>query len=93
MTDAEKNNYKILARKYNSSKENPMPLKQINDVYNNSFDFWHMEKYLTEMFECIPNKQGKNYHIKIWLNYNIVYNQTVKIYSLIKRIFNFSIRS
>ncbi|KAL4104815.1 hypothetical protein QTP88_020091 [Uroleucon formosanum] len=32
-------------------------MKQITDLLNNSYDFWNMQKYLTEMFECIPNNQ------------------------------------
>jgi len=49
------------------------PLKQIRDLQNNSQDFWNMQKYLTKMFECIPNNEGKNYHINLRLhsiNYN-----------------------
>ncbi|XP_016658226.1 protein maelstrom homolog [Acyrthosiphon pisum] len=32
-------------------------MKQITDLQNNSYDFWNMQKYITNMFECIPNNQ------------------------------------
>lgn len=43
-------------------------MKQITDLHNNSYDFWNMQKYITKMFECIPNNQGKYYHIKLGLS-------------------------
>jgi len=48
-------------------------MKQITDLHNNSYDFWNMQKYLTNMFECIPNNEGNNYHINLKIssvNYN-----------------------
>jgi len=63
MTDDEKKKYKILADKYNSTRVTEQ-FKQINDLQTNSNDFWNMQKCLTKMFECIPNDEGENYHIK-----------------------------
>lgn len=67
MTDDEKEKYKVLADKYNSSRVTES-LKQINDLQTNSNDFWNMQKYLTKMFECIPNDEGENYYIKLMLS-------------------------
>ncbi|XP_025203187.1 protein maelstrom homolog isoform X2 [Melanaphis sacchari] len=57
MTVMEKNKFKDLAKKYNSNFNKEQPLLQISDQHKNSYDFWNMEKYITEMFECIPNNQ------------------------------------
>ncbi|KAL4097425.1 hypothetical protein QTP88_022207 [Uroleucon formosanum] len=51
MTGDEKDKYKVLARNYNSTKAK----KPISNQQKNSYDFWNMQKYLTNMFECIPN--------------------------------------
>ncbi|XP_022168009.1 protein maelstrom isoform X2 [Myzus persicae] len=55
MNDNDKKMYKDLAHEYNSSLVENQPIKQISDVQNYSNDFWNMQKYLTKMFECIPN--------------------------------------
>ncbi|XP_026806579.1 protein maelstrom 1-like [Rhopalosiphum maidis] len=55
MTDEEKNKYKVLARKNNSNQDNEKPFTKISDLRNNSNDFSNMQKYLTKMFEFIPN--------------------------------------
>ncbi|XP_008185055.1 protein maelstrom 2 [Acyrthosiphon pisum] len=57
MTDDEKNKYKVLADEFNSTQLKKQPLKQIRDLQDNSHDFWNMQKYLTEMFECISNNE------------------------------------
>ncbi|CAI6354049.1 unnamed protein product [Macrosiphum euphorbiae] len=57
LTNDEKEKYKDLANKYNSTQVKKQPLKQISDLQNNSYDFWNMQKYLTQMFECIPNNE------------------------------------
>lgn len=67
MNDNDKKMYKDLAHEYNSSLVENQPIKQISDVQNYSNDFWNMQKYLTKMFECIPNHTGKNYHINLYL--------------------------
>ncbi|CAI6374378.1 unnamed protein product [Macrosiphum euphorbiae] len=56
LTDAEKEKYKDLASKYNSTRVKKQPLKQISDQ-NNSYDFSNMQKYITQMFECISNNE------------------------------------
>jgi len=67
LTDDEKDKYKVLADKYRNTQEKKQPLKQISDMRNNSYDFWKMQEYLTKMFECIPNNEGKNYNINLSL--------------------------
>jgi len=59
MSDDEKNKYKDLALKYNNSNCTTEPIKQITDLLKNSNDFLNMKKYVAEMFENIPNNQGK----------------------------------
>jgi len=62
MPDDEKNKYKDLALKYdNSNCTKEQPIKQITDLEKNSNDFLNMKKYIAEMFENIPNDEGKNY--------------------------------
>jgi len=68
LTDDEKDKYKVFADKYNSTQVKKQPLKQIIDLQNNSRDFWNMQKCLTNMFDCIPNNEGKNYHINLRLS-------------------------
>jgi len=70
MTDDEKDKYKVLAREYNNSTlMKQRHLKNNYDVQKNSNDFWNTQKYLTKMFECISNNEGKNYCIKLRLSY------------------------
>eukprot|EP00102_Acyrthosiphon_pisum_P013594 XP_008183232.2 PREDICTED: protein maelstrom 2 [Acyrthosiphon pisum] len=57
LTDDERDKYRVLAKIYNSTRLKNQPLKQICDLQNNSHDFWNMQKYLTKMFECIPNNE------------------------------------
>jgi len=66
LTDDEKEKYKVLAKKYNSTKK--QPLKQISNLQKDSHDYWEMKKHLTEMFGCISNDEGKNYHINLKLH-------------------------
>lgn len=61
MTDEEKNKYKVLA-----SKNKEKPLAKISDQQKNSCDFLSMQKYLTKMFEFIPNDKGEKYYIKLF---------------------------
>lgn len=55
LTDDEKEKYKVLAKKYNSTKK--QPLKQISNLQKDSHDYWEMKKHLTEMFGCISNDE------------------------------------
>ncbi|XP_060868296.1 protein maelstrom homolog isoform X2 [Metopolophium dirhodum] len=57
LTDDEKDKYKVLANKYNSTQVQKKPLKHISDMQNNSHDFWIMQKYLAEMFGRISDNE------------------------------------
>ncbi|KAL4104283.1 hypothetical protein QTP88_019588 [Uroleucon formosanum] len=57
LADDEKDKYVVLANEYNSTLVKKQPLKHISDPQKNNDDFWNMQKYLTKMFECIPNNE------------------------------------
>jgi len=67
LTDDEKDKYKVLADKYNSTQQEKQQLIHIMNLQNNSHAFWNMQKNVIKMLECIPNHEGKNYHINLRL--------------------------
>lgn len=62
MSGDAQNKYKDLALKYNNLNfTTEQSIKKKTDLLKNSNDFWNMKKYVAEIFENIPNNQGKNY--------------------------------
>jgi hypothetical protein len=57
LTDDEKDKYKVLANKYNSTQQEKQQLIHIMNLQNNSHAFWNMQKYVIKMLECIPNHE------------------------------------
>lgn len=81
MTDDEKDKYKVLAHEYNNSTlKKQQHFKKDYDVQKYSNDFWDTQKYLTKMFECISNNEGKNYCIKLRLSF-IYFNYKISIFT------------
>lgn len=66
MSADEKDNYKTLANKLNQKDENKQlspknkGVEQIINLHNDSSEYWIMKDYLKNMFQCIPNQEGKN---------------------------------
>lgn len=65
MSANEKDKYKTLANLANKSnrkeiKKSTKDIEQIINLHNNSFEYWTMKENLTNMFQSIPSKEGKN---------------------------------
>lgn len=72
MTADEKDTYKVRANELNQKEEikqlSPINkgVEQIINLHNDSSEYWTMKEYLKNMFQCIPNKDGKNSSISIY---------------------------